>query len=356
VAGLRDSLGAEQGSVEPRGRRDCDVGGSGSYGNPRFCRGHNRHTAPRPTGVTRASLFLIVFAAIAIAAISHPSLGAGAIYPGEIEPAPEAPTAGPPVESPVPEPPVESPVAEPPPAEDATAESPPAEPPTAEPPPAEPPTAEPPPAEPSTVEPPLEIQTTEPPPPEAPPAEPVATGEVPPPVTEGLEAPAGGAPVATLPATPPVPEEPEPVPVAEPGRSVVIQTSSEGESLPPITGELRAVLLVDAPTTLTRLADVSSAGTTRRTASGRPAPGPVERPASEVGWPLQIPAPSAPPVPSRLALTFSGQAASGGSFRADLALALSALALVFSLMAQVARPVNSRLHEAVLATRVPQPG
>jgi hypothetical protein len=344
---VRDSLGAEQGSVKPGGRRDCEVGSSGSYGEPGVCRRRNRHTAPRPTGVTRASIFLIVFAAIAIAAISHPALGAGAIYPGEMGPAPEAPTAEPPVDSPAPEPLVESPTAEPPPVEDPTAESPPAEPPTAEPPPAEPP----------TVEPPLEIQTTEPPPAEAPPAEPVATGEVPPPVTEGLEAPAGGASVATLPAIPeaPVQEEPELVPVAEPVLSVVIQTSGEG-SLRPIKGELRAVLLVDAPTTLTRLADVSSVGTTTRTASSRPARGPVERTASEVGWPLQIPAPSAPPVPSHLALTFSGHAASGGSFRADLALALSALAIVFSLMAQVARPVNSRLDEAALVTRVPQPG
>ena len=242
-----------------------------------------------------------------------------------------------PVESPAPEP-VESPIAEPPAVESPVAESPPTVPPTAEPP--------------------LEIQTTEPPPAEAPPAEPVATGEVPPPVAEGLEAPAGGASVATLPAIleAPMPEEPEPAPVAEPGRSVVIQTSNEGESLQPITGELRAVLLVDAHMPLTRLADVSSAGTTTRTASGRPARGPVERTASEVGWPLQIPAPSAPPVPSHLALTFSGQAASGGSFRADLALAVSAFVFAFSLMARVARPASSRLLEAALVTRVPQPG
>jgi hypothetical protein len=359
VAGLRDSLSAEQGSVEPGDRRDCDVGSSGSYGDLGVCRGHNRHTAPRPTRVTRAGLFLIAFAALAIAAIGHPSLGAGAIYPGEMAPLEEggdvstsvpatspaeepsstdllvsddpveAPTAELPVESPAPEPPVESPIAE----------SPPAEPPTAEPPP-------------------LEIATTESPPLETPTAESVDTGEVPPLVTEGLKDPAGGAPVATLPAAPEaaVQEEPELAPVAEPGLSVVIRTSSEGESLRPITGELRAVLLVDAPTTLTRLADVSSVGTTTRTASGRPARGSVERPSSEVGWLLQIPSPSAPPVPSRLDFTFNEQAPTGGSFRADLALALSVVVFAFSLMARVARPVNSRLLEAALVTRVPQPG
>jgi len=152
-------------------------------------------------------------------------------------------------------------------------------------------------------------------------------------------------------------EEPElATPVAEPEQSVVIQTSSELESLPPISGELRAVLLADAPTKLTRIADVSSAGTTTRTASGRPDRGSVERPASEVNWPLQIPSPSAPPVPSRLGFTFNGQAPTGGSFRADLALAVSAFVFAFSLMARVARPASSRLLEAALVTRVPQPG
>jgi len=309
----------------------------------------------------RARLFLIAFAAIAIAAISHPSLGAGATYSSELAPgttplvevSSSAPATGPaeepsstglvvsddPVEAPTPEPPAEPPIAEPPLAE----------PPTAEPPPVAPPNAE---------APPLEIPTTESPPLETPTAEPVDTGEVPPLVTEGLEDPAVGAPVATLPTTPEaaVQEEPELAPVAEPGRSVVIQTSSERESLRPITGELRAVLLADAPSSLARLADVSSVGTTTRTASGRPARGPVERPASEVRWPLQIPPPSEPPVPNRVAFTFNGQAPTGGSFRADLALALSAFAFAFSLMARVARPVSSRLHEAALVARVPQPG
>lgn len=313
----------------------------------------------------RARLFLAAFVAIAIIAISHPSLGTGATYSSEpalgstalvdtgdvlssapatspteepsssdlvVSDDPAAPTAEPPVESPAPEPSSGLPIAEPP---------------TAEPPPVAPPIAE---------APPLEIPTTEQPPLETPTAEPVDTGEVPPLVTEGLEDPA--APVATLPTTPEVAvqEEPELAPVTEDGQSVVIQTSSEAESLGPIPSELRAVLLADASSKLTRIADVSSVGTTTRTASGRPARGPVERPVSEVRWPQQIPSPSAPPVPSRLAITLSGQAASGSGFRADLALALSAIALAFSLMARVARPVSSRLHEAALVARVPQPG
>jgi hypothetical protein len=292
----------------------------------------------------RARLFLLAFLAIAIAAISHPSLGAGATYSSDPAPvvseAPaEAPTAEPPAEPPVAEPlPVESPVAEPPPTEPPVVE-----PPVADPPPTEPPVAEPP--------------TAGPPPSETPAPEPVDTGEAPPPMPEGLD-PAVGAPVETPPTTPdaPVLEEPESSPIAKPGQSVVIQTPSEGESVRPIPGELRAVLLADAPSSLSRLADVSSVGTTARTASGRPARGPVERPISEVRWPLEFPSPDAPPVPSRLAFTFNGQAASGSSFRADLALALSAVALGFSLMARVARPVSSRFHEAALVTRVPQPG
>jgi hypothetical protein len=308
----------------------------------------------------RARLFLAAFVAIAIIAISHPALGMGATYSSEpalastalvdtgdvLSSAPatspaeepsssgvvvsddpaEAPTPGPAVESPAPGPSASLPVAEPL-------------------------TAEPPIAE----APPLEIPTTEQPPLETPTAEPVDTGEVPPLVT-GVEDPA--APVATLPITAEaaVQEEPEIAPVSEAGQSVVIQTSSEAESLRPIPRELRAVLLADGSSNLTRLADVSSVGTTTRTGSGRPARGPVERPVSEVRWPQQIPSPSAPPVPSRLAITASGQAASGSGFRADLALALSAIALAFSLMARVARPVSSRFHEAALVARVPQPG
>jgi len=179
------------------------------------------------------------------------------------------------------------------------------------------------------------------------------------PAEETVAEPTVDAAVETLPVAleAAVLEEPElATPVAEPEQSVVIQTSSELESLPPISVELRAVLLADAPTKLTRIADVSSAGTTTRTASGRPDRGSVERPASEVNWPLQIPSPSAPPVPSRLGFTFNGQAPTGGSFRADLALAVSAFVFAFSLMARVARPASSRLLEAALVTRVPQPG
>jgi hypothetical protein len=179
------------------------------------------------------------------------------------------------------------------------------------------------------------------------------------PAEEVVAEPTVDAPVEALPVAleAAVPEESElATPVAEPEQSVVIQTASELESLPPISGELRAVLLADAPTSLTRIAEVSSAGTTTRTASGRPARGSDERPASEVGWPLQIPSPSAPPVPSRLGFTFNGQAPTGGSFRADLALAVSAFVFAFSLMARVARPASSRLFDAALVTRVPQPG
>jgi hypothetical protein len=310
----------------------------------------------------RARLFLAAFVAIAIIAISHPALGTGATYSSEpavastalvdtgdvlssapaTSPAEEPSSSGlvvsdDPAEAPAPEPAVDSPAPEP------SASLPVAEPLTAAP----PPIAE---------APPLEIPTTEQPPLETPTAEPVDTGEVPPLVTEGLEDPA--APVATLPTTAEaaVQEEPELAPVSEAGQSVVIQTSSEAESLWPIPRELRAVLLADGSSNLTRLADVSSVGTTTRTGSGRPARGPVERPVSEVRWPQQIPSPSAPPVPSRLAITASGQAASGSGFRADLALALSAIALAFSLMARVARPVSSRFHEAALVARVPQPG
>jgi hypothetical protein len=314
----------------------------------------------------RARLFLIAFAAITIAAISHPSLGAGAIYPGEnasgttsveapaVEPASEpAPVA----ESTATEAPAVEPASEPAPVDEGTASEESVAAPTpvaesaadelaaeglaAE--------ADPAPAEPVLEGPPAEAAAA------APGEEPAAVT----PVEEVVAEPTGDAPVATLPVAleAAAPEEPElATPAAEPEQSVVIQTSSELESLPPISGELRTVLLTDGPMTLTRLADVSSVGTTRRTASDRPARGPVDRTASEVGWPPQIPSPSAPPVPSRLALTFSGQAASGGSFRADLALALSAFVFAFSLMARVASPVNSRLHEAALVTRVPQPG
>jgi hypothetical protein len=165
--------------------------------------------------------------------------------------------------------------------------------------------------------------------------------------------------VETLPTSPEaasVQDNSQLVPVTEPGVSVVIQTPTESGSVRPITGELRAILLADKPSSLTTLAEVSSVGTTTRTASGRPARGPIERPESEVRWPLQIPSPSTPPVPNRVSLTFSGQAPAGSIFRADLALALSAVALAFSLMARVARPVSSRFHEATLVARVPQPG
>ena len=85
----------------------------------------------------RARLFLIAFATIAIAAIGHPSVGAGAIYPGEMataatpleEPAVEAEATA--TEEPVAEPvPVETesaategPVAEPVPVETVSAAS-----------------------------------------------------------------------------------------------------------------------------------------------------------------------------------------------------------------------------------------
>jgi hypothetical protein len=332
----------------------------------------------------RARLFLIAFAAIAIAAISHPAPGAGAIYPGEMEsgttpleePAvePEAATseelvseqvpAGEPTEDaasvePVAEPMPEAesaasgePVAEPmPEAESAASEEPVAAPaPEAESAVDELAASEAAPAEPVLEGPPVEVVAATPS--EEPTAEVTSAEEV-------VAEPTGDSPVATLPVAleVAVPEEPElATPVAEPGQSVVIQTSSEPESLPPISGELRAVLIADAPTTLTRLTDVSSVGTTRRTASGRPARESAERPASEIAWPLQIPSPSAPPVPSRLGFTFNGQAPTGGSFRADLALAVSAFVFAFSLMARVARPASSRLLEAALVTRVPQPG
>jgi hypothetical protein len=336
----------------------------------------------------RARLFLIAFATIAIAAIGHPSIGAGAIYPGEIASddatlleeqtveseatATEEPVADPaPVEteSAATEETVAEPVTE---TESAATEETVAEPVTetesaateetvAAPAPetegaadevaaeglaADPEAA---PAEP-VLEPPAEVAAA------VPAEEPAAEVT---PAEETVAEPTVDAAVETLPVAleAAVLEEPElATPVAEPEQSVVIQTSSELESLPPISVELRAVLLADAPTKLTRIADVSSAGTTTRTASGRPDRGSVERPASEVGWPLQIPSPSAPPVPSRLGFTFNGQAPTGGSFRADLALAVSAFVFAFSLMARVARPASSRLLEAALVTRVPQPG
>jgi hypothetical protein len=337
----------------------------------------------------RARLFLIAFATIAIAAIGHPSIGAGAIYPGEIASddatlleeqtveseatATEEPVADPaPVEteSAATEETVAEPVTE---TESAATEETVAEPVTetesaateetvAAPAPetegavddlaaeelaADPEAA---PAEPVLEGPPAEVAAA------VPAEEPAAEVT---PAEETVAEPTVDAAVETLPVAleAAVLEEPElATPVAEPEQSVVIQTSSELESLPPISGELRAVLLADAPTKLTRIADVSSAGTTTRTASGRPDRGSVERPASEVGWPLQIPSPSAPPVPSRLGFTFNGQAPTGGSFRADLALAVSAFVFAFSLMARVARPASSRLLEAALVTRVPQPG
>ena len=339
----------------------------------------------------RARLFLIAFATIAIAAIGHPSIGAGAIYPGEIASDDATLLEEQTVESEATA--TEEPVAEPAPVETESAAT---EEPVAEPVPVETESAatEEPVAEPVPVE--TESAATEetvaaPAPesvsavdelaaeglaasPEAAPAEPVLEG--PPaevaaavpaeepaaevtPAEETVAGPTVGAAVETFPVAleAAVLEEPElATPVAEPEQSVVIQTSSELESLPPISGELRAVLLADAPTKLTRIADVSSAGTTTRTASGRPDRGSVERPASEVNWPLQIPSPSAPPVPSRLGFTFNGQAPTGGSFRADLALAVSAFVFAFSLMARVARPASSRLLEAALVTRVPQPG
>ena len=328
----------------------------------------------------RARLFLIAFAAIAIAAISHPSPGAAEIYPGEM--APETT----PLEEPAVEPEaaaseelVSEQVPAPEPTEDAASTEPVAEPmPEAESAASEEPVVAPAPeaASAASEEPVAEaasaggvLVSSEAAPAEpvleAPPAEVAAAAPGEEPAAEVTSAeevvvdPAGGAPVETLPVAleAAVPEEPElATPVAEPGQSVVIQTSSERESLPPISGELRAVLIANVPTTLTRLADVSSVGTTRRTASGRPARGSVERPASEVAWPLQIPSPSSPPVPSRLGFTFNGQAPTGGSFRADLALAVSAFVFAFSLMARVARPASSRLLEAALVTRVPQPG
>ena len=321
----------------------------------------------------RARLFLIAFATIAIAAIGHPSIGAGAIYPGEIASddatlleeqtveseatATEEPVADPvPVETEsaateetVAEPVTETvsaaseePAAAPAPetvsaADEVAAEGLAADPEAA-------------PAEPVLEGPPAEVAAA------VPAEEPAAEVT---PAEETVAEPTVGAAVETFPVAleAAVLEEPElATPVAEPEQSVVIQTSSELESLPPISGELRAVLLADAPTKLTRIADVSSAGTTTRTASGRPDRGSVERPASEVNWPLQIPSPSAPPVPSRLGFTFNGQAPTGGSFRADLALAVSAFVFAFSLMARVARPASSRLLEAALVTRVPQPG
>ena len=338
----------------------------------------------------RARLFLIAFATIAIAAIGHPSIGAGAVYPGEIASDDATLLEEQTVESEATA--TEEPVAEPAPVETESAAT---EEPVAEPVPVETESAatEEPVAEPVPVE--TESAATEetvaaPAPesvsavdelaaeglaadPEAAPAEPVleppaeVAAAVPAeepaaevtPAEETVAEPTVGAAVETFPVAleAAVLEEPElATPVAEPEQSVVIQTSSELESLPPISGELRAVLLADAPTKLTRIADVSSAGTTTRTASGRPDRGSVERPASEVGWPLQIPSPSAPPVPSRLGFTFNGQAPTGGSFRADLALAVSAFVFAFSLMARVARPASSRLLEAALVTRVPQPG
>jgi hypothetical protein len=322
----------------------------------------------------RARLFLIAFATIAIAAIGHPSIGAGAIYPGEVASDDATLLEEQTVESEATA--TEEPVAEPAPVETESAAT-------------EEPVAEPVPVETESAA--TEETVAAPAPesvsavdelaaeglaadPEAAPAEPVLEG--PPaevaaavpaeepaaevtPAEETVAEPTVDAAVETLPVAleAAVLEEPElATPVAEPEQSVVIQTSSELESLPPISVELRAVLLADAPTKLTRIADVSSAGTTTRTASGRPDRGSVERPASEVGWPLQIPSPSAPPVPSRLGFTFNGQAPTGGSFRADLALAVSAFVFAFSLMARVARPASSRLLEAALVTRVPQPG
>jgi len=311
----------------------------------------------------RARLFLIALAATAIAAVSHPALGAGATF--ATDPALDTTllveggdgSSGVPAASQEGVPSSTSPVVADP-AETPTVEQP-ASPQFAETP-AEPLVADPQPIVVSTVVEALpgELPATESTPLETPTAEPVNSGEVPQLVTQGSEDPALGAPVVT-PMT-----EPEAVvaealglaPVTAPGQSVVIQTSSEGDSIRPLTGELRAVLIADAPTRLTRLADVLSVGTTTRTASGRPARGPVERPASELRWPLQIPVPSEAPVPSRVAFSSNGQAPTGGSFRPDLALALSAIALVFSLLTQVARPVNSRLHEAALVARVPQPG
>ncbi len=335
----------------------------------------------------RARLFLIAFAAIAIAAIGHPSIGAGAIYPGEtgtdatpleepavesesaateetvVEPATETESAA--TEETVAEPaPVpesaasEEPVAEPAPVpESAASEEPVAAPApdtesaadelVAEGPAADPEAA---PAEPVLEGPPAEIAAA------VPAEEPAAEVT---PAEETVAEPTVETPVETLPVALEVAVLEEPgltTPVAEPEQSVVIQTSSELESLPPISGELRAVLLADAPTSLTRIAEVSSAGTTTRTASGRPDRESAERPASEIGWPMQIPSPSAPPVPSRLGFTFNGQAPTGGSFRADLALAVGAFIFAFSLMARVARPASSRLLEAALVTRVPQPG
>ena len=335
----------------------------------------------------RARLFLIAFATIAIAAIGHPSIGAGATYPGEVAPdatlleesaveleaaASEAPVAETATEAEVVA--SEEPVADPateaevvgseesaaatvPEAESAASE----EPVTAPAPQAESAADElaaealaaevvAVPAEPVLEGPPAEIAA-------AAPSEELAAEA--PPAEEAVAEPTVDAPVATLPVAleAAVPEVPElATPVAEPEQSVVIQSSSERESVPPISGELRAVLLADAPTSLTRIAEVSSAGATTRTASGRPARGSVERPAAEVGWPLQLPSPSAPPVPSRLGFTFNGQAPTGGSFRADLALAVSAFVFAFSLMARVARPASSRLLEAAFVTRVPQPG
>jgi hypothetical protein len=347
----------------------------------------------------RARLFLIAFAAIAFAAISHPSSGAGAVYPGEMasdatlleesavepeaaaseepaaEPAPEAEVVASeePAATTAPEAEVvasEEPAATTAPEAEVVASEEPVSPPAPE---AEsvaseePVTAPAPQAESAADEglaaevaaapaelvlegPPAEIAA-------AAPSEELAAEATP--AEAAVAEPTVDAPVATLPVAleAAVPEVPElATPVAEPEQSVVIQSSSERDSVPPISGELRAVLLADAPTGLTRIAEVSSAGTTTRTTSGRPARGSVERPAAEVGWPLQIPSPSAPPVPSRLGFTFNGQAPTGGSFRADLALAVSAFVFAFSLMARVARPASSRLLEAALVTRVPQPG
>jgi hypothetical protein len=296
-----------------------------------------------------------------IAAIGHPSIGAGAIYPGEIasdatpleepavepvvEPAPENVSAAsdeavvesaPEPESAASEEPLAAPETESA-ADELAAEGPAADPEAA-------------PAEPVLEGPPAEIAA-------AVPAEEPAAAVTP--AEETVAEPTVDTPVETLPVALEVAMLEEPgltTPVAEPEQSIVIQTSSELESLPPISGELRAVLLADAPTSLTRIAEVSSAGTTTRTASGRPDRESAERPASEIGWPMQIPSPSAPPVPSRLGFTFNGQAPTGGSFRADLALAVGAFVFAFSLMARVARPASSRLLEAALVTRVPQPG
>ena len=309
----------------------------------------------RPTDIgARTRLFLIALAASASVAISLPSLAAAVTSVSEpaTTPAEDPSSTGPVVsddstESPAPEPVAEPPVAEPV-----------AEPPVAEPTPVEPPSTVPLPLEtPTTEPPPLETPTAEPSPLETPTAEPVDNGEVAPPVTDGFEDPALGAPVA-LPTTPEaaVPEEPELAPVVEQGQSVVMQASSQGETGRPLTRELRAILLADAPSRLTTLADVSSAGTTGRTASGRPARKSVERPKSEVSWPLQIPSSPTPPMPSPLSATFAGPGPTASSFLTDLALALSAVILAFSLMARVARPVSSRARGAALFTRVPQPG